>query len=491
MSTENKTNPPNYFDAKEFRKLGHEIVDLLADQIHQPNSRVLDYKNPDELFSDWRASVGKVVGSTDSSLIPMLEKVLGQSIRLHHPRYMGHQISPVAPVSALSGLMVDLLNNGMGVYEMGMAGTALERLVIEFTGQQFGFDERCGGVLTSGGSLGNLTALLTARNVKSEEAVSRGETDRTLQPALMVSENAHYCVKRATQVMGWGEEGVIKVPVNDRFQMDVGQLNALFARAKESGKNVIAVVGSACSTATGSYDNLNAIGEFCRQRNLWFHVDGAHGAAAAFSPKYRSLLSGIELADSVVLDYHKLLLTPALTTALVFRNADHNYRTFTQKADYLFAKGEVDRNWQDVALRSFECTKLMMSLKVFSIYHAFGLTAWESNVTYLYDLARAFAEMIRSRERLQLLVYPESNIVCYRFLADRDNEPLNNQINLAIRDQILRDGDFYIVQTIVDGRQWLRSTLGSATTKHSDLLAVLDAIDSIGDRMVRDVGKEL
>lgn len=477
-------NSPDYFNPDEFRRLGYELVDLMADQLKNPNGQVLDHRDPNELYSEWRSDYFGQASIQDPSLSGLAKRVIEHSIRLHHPNYMGHQISPVAHVSALSSLVVDLLNNGMGVYEMGMAGTVLERLVVEMTGQQFGFGDQCGGVLTSGGSLGNLTALLTARNVKTETNDRNADVKNNTRPALMVSESAHYCVQRAAQVMGWGEEGVIKVPVNEQFQMDVSKLERLLNEATDSGFQVIAVVGSACSTATGSYDDLAAIGKFCNEHDLWFHVDGAHGAAAAFSPKYRSLLNGIETADSVVMDYHKLLLTPALTTALVFRNPDHNYQTFTQKAEYLFSKDSAVRPWQDVALRSFECTKLMMSLKVFSIYHCYRLSAWEHNVTQLYDLAQRFAEMIRKRDRIQLLLTPESNIVCYRFLADEHDQELNDRINSQIRKQILASGEFYIVQTEINKNIWLRSTLGNALTGEANLAALLDSIETTGDRLL-------
>jgi L-2,4-diaminobutyrate decarboxylase len=474
---------PAYFDADAFRSLGHELVDLLADQFENHTGKVLDFKTSDELYAQWQSDYFEN-DNANSSLPAMFERVIGNSIRLHHPNYMGHQISPVAHVSALASLVADTMNNGMGVYEMGMAGTVLERLVIELTGRQFGFGDRCGGVLTSGGSLGNLTALLTAQNIVIDSISTNADDNHKLRPALMVSENAHYCVQRAVKIMGWGDSGVIKVPVNEHFQMDVSQLDRMLSDATESGLQVIAIVGSACSTATGSYDDLAAIGEFCDTHDLWFHVDGAHGAAAAFAPKYRSLIRGIELADSVVLDYHKLLLTPALTTALVFRNVGHNYQTFSQKAEYLFAEDGANRPWQDVAMRSFECTKLMMSLKVFSIYHSYRLTAWEQNVTAVYDLARKFAAMIQQRDGLQLLVTPESNIVCYRFLADAQDRELNNRINAAIRKQVLTDGDFYIVQTEVNQNIWLRSTLGNAKTSESNLTALMDSIERIGNSLL-------
>lgn len=469
----------DYFDTNLFRQQGRELIDLLTEFLQQssgnaktpPAEQVLKFRNEDDVYAAWKSA-----RPGETPLSDVFRQVFRQSIRLHHPRFLGHQISPPAVVSALSGLVADVLNNGMGVYEMGMAGTALERVVVEMVAEQFGMGNSAGGFLTSGGSLGNLTALLCARNSKIPEIAIDGHAGPL--PAVLVSGQAHYCVQRAATIMGWGKGGIVTVPANQRFQMDVAQLPGRLKQAQEDNRKVIAVIGSACSTATGAYDDLKAIGEFCQANDLWFHVDGAHGAAAAFSGKYRSLVDGIEMADSVVMDFHKLLLTPALTTAVVFRNGRDAYRTFSQKADYLFQEDEHDTQWHNIALRSFECTKLMMSLKVFSILAQHGFQAWDQNVTRLYDLARTLARLGSERKDVEVLVEPESSIVCYRYLPA--DQSASNRVNAKIRERLLQAGRFYIVQTVIDGVHWLRTTVGSVNTTEHELNELLSEVVALG-----------
>ena len=470
---------PDYFDIDQFRKQGHALIDRLADfasqsmgQGQQLAERVIEFRDPAELLDEWK-------NSPATSFNQLIERVLEQSIRLKHPRYIGHQISPTEFHASLAGLVSDFLNNGMGVYEMGMAGTTLERLVVEHTAQQLGMPKEAGGVLTSGGSLGNLTALLAAR-VKSQPDVNINGQQQPM--AVMVSQQAHYCVQRAATIMGWGQDGVITVPTNDQFGMDVQQLPRLLDSAKQSGRNVIAVVGSACTTATGSYDDLRGIGEFCQANDLWFHVDGAHGTAAAFSLKYKHLVDGIQMADSVVLDYHKLLLTPALATALIFRDAKNSFATFQQKADYLFEPDSPDQPWHNLALRTFECTKLMMGLKIYSILTVHGTKAWDANVTRLFDLSRQMYDLIEQQPNVQAIAKPQSNIICYRYFDSQLSDTTLNKINNDIRESLLQTGKFYIVKTTVDDTVWLRSTIGSATTTVDDLQELLNTIVQLGQQ---------
>ena len=189
---------------------------------------------------------------------------------------------------------------------MGMAGTAMERHVIGQCSELFGWDRHLAdGFLTSGGTLGNLTALLAARATKSSACDWEEGSHRQL--AVMVSDQAHYCIDRAARIMGWGDTGIIRVPTDGQFRMQTEKLKALYDEAISDGIDVIAVVGSACSTSTGSFDDLKAIGRFCKDQHLWFHVDGAHGCAVAFSDLHRELIEGIETADSVVIDFHKIV----------------------------------------------------------------------------------------------------------------------------------------------------------------------------------------
>ncbi len=458
------------YNSETFRKSGHELIDLLADHLataQQGNIPVLPWETPDNQFDFWEK-----YDLEDKNTTTLFKDIIERSISLNHPRYMGHQISPVAPVTALASLVAAFMNNGMGVYEMGPASTAIEKVVIKFFAEAIGYEANADGFMTSGGTLANLTALLAARSVHARTDVwQAGHSGQKL--AIMVSAEAHYCVDRAARIMGFGEEGILKIETNERFQMNIESLDNQFEQATKKGFQVIAIVGSACTTSTGSYDDLEAIADFAERREIWFHVDGAHGGAAIFSEKYKSLTRGIHRADSVVIDCHKMLMTPAIATALVFKSSQDAYKTFNQKAQYLW-KEAAEEEWYNLAKRTFECTKEMMSIKFFCLMQLYGKQGFAEFVETLYDLGKTFAKLIKKRPQLELVTEPECNIVCFRVYNPELDRAENNRINSRIRQEIIESGKFYIVQTTLQNTVYLRTTLMNPFTSAHDLESLLN-----------------
>lgn len=470
------TNLQQAFSPESFRQNAHNLVDLLADYLeashNQTLTSVIPYQEPDEALAFWQADYEQEKGDIND----FFRKTIEKSTHLHHPRYMGHQVTPPLPITAMAGMLTNLLNNGMAVYEMGLVSNPLERILSEVLAKRIGFDKNASGLLTSGGTLANLTALLAARAAKTDV----WEEGNTQKLAVMVSEEAHYCIDRAARIMGMGSEGIIKVPTNDKLQIRTDLLEKYYQDAIEKGFKVICIIGSACSTSTGSYDNLEEIASFAQKYQLWFHTDGAHGGAVIFSEKYKHKVKGLEQADSVVIDWHKMLMTPALATALIFKRDEDAFKTFQQKAQYLWAN-QHSKDWFNSGKRTFECTKLMMSVKIYSILKAHGEQIFSENVDYLYDLGRTFAEMVKSRPNFELAVEPESNIVCFR-LNNAITKDLN-ELNSAIRKQLLEDGKFYIVQTSLRENVYLRVSLMNPLTTETDLNALLDEVENIGTQI--------
>lgn len=466
------------YNAESFRKEGHKLIDLLAGhlaKISNGEGKVLNWKTPDDQLKFWEEHIG-----SDHSLTDFFADVLDNSIAIHNPKYIGHQVGATAPVAALADLLGAMTNNGMAIYEMGAAGTAMEKFVTGILCRQVGFGDNADGFITSGGTLANLTALLAARKAMSERDVWQDGHKEKL--GVMVSTEAHYCIDRSLRIMGFGEEGIIKVPVDEMFRVNTGSMEQYLRKAAEEGIKVIAFAASAPSTATGIYDDLVEIGQFCQNHNLWFHVDGAHGGAAIFSSKYRNLLNGIEIADSVVIDAHKMMMAPVLTTFLLFKNKVNSYATFHQKAKYLF-DSQHDEEWYNYARRTFECTKLMMSLKFYSIIKAHGLRIFDEYVTRQYDLGSSFAEIICQHPEFELFIPPDSNIVCFRYIREGLSENGLSDLNARLRQQILENGDFYIVQTQLKGATWLRVSIMSPFTEVSTLSELLDYIVDLADHI--------
>jgi L-2,4-diaminobutyrate decarboxylase len=471
------------FNPETFQQQGHQLVDMLSTYFAQvqEGTGISPFKHyhPDELVDFWQK---KLEQKPTEDLSTFFEEVIHQNIHTPHPQYMGHQVAATLPVNALADFLGAALNSGLGVYEMGSPIVAMERVVIKNLAKVLGYTEQADGVLTSGGTLGNLTALLTARHLKLPGDSWKEGTSASQKPALMVSEAAHYCVDRAAKVMGWGEEGIIKIPVDAQYCIRHDLLPQYLAEAKAQGKIVIAVVGNACSTSTGSYDNLEAIADFCETNDLWMHVDGAHGASVAFSDKYRPLIKGIERADSIVLDFHKMLLTSALTTALVYKNGNDAYRTFAQQASYLWADDQ-ETEWHNLGKRTFECTKVAMSLRIFMIWQTYGSAIFGEHVTYLYDLGHLFGEILEESKDFEMPISPQSNIVCFRYVPDvsLSTEQLN-QLNRHIRQSIIEEGDFYIVQTLLNGKVYLRVTLMSPFSTEKHLMALLEKVKKVANQ---------
>lgn len=482
-------NLQDAFSPTAFRRQGHQVVDFLADklteamkgsgqsvnELTEPESSYQEIKNLYQAFQNHLGS-----GNHENQIVELFDQVHQRSIRLHNPRYMGHQISPTLPVACLASMMGDLLNNGMGVFEMGVAGTAIERFVIKSLAAKLGFGQEADGYITSGGTLGNLTALLAARRAKASSNVWKDGTAK--QFAVMVSDQAHYCIDKAVRVMGWGDEGIILIESDNDFRMKTETLPTQLQVANDKGIEVVAVIGSACSTATGSFDDLIAIGEFCERNGLWFHVDGAHGAATIYSSEFRHLLKGIDVADSVTMDFHKLLMTPALATALVFKEEKFAAQNFSQKADYLWNESEELNQWHDLAKRTFECTKSMVGFKVFTIMAMHGEAIFDENVTAVYKSARRFASLIKQQPDFELATEPQSNILCFRHIPSGDTDGLadgTNELNAKIRAELINQGDFYIVQTKIAGETWLRTTIANAFTSDEHFQQLITTIRSL------------
>jgi len=298
----------------------------------------------------------------------------------------------------------------------------------------------------------------------------------------MVSEEAHYCVDRAAKIMGLGEKGIIKIPVTKNFQMDTTLLEARFQEASNEGIKIFAIIGSAPSTATGIYDDLVSIGNFAKEHQLWFHVDGAHGGATIFSPKYRYTVKGIEQADSVVIDGHKMMMMPTITTALLYKEGHQTLKTFSQKADYLLTQSNHE-DWYNSGKKTFECTKNMMSIHWYTLLKVYGEELFDQYVTTLYDLGHRFAEIIKGDSNFELAVQPVSNIVCFRYIEIDLKDHQLNSLNKSIRQTLLEDGEFYIVQTSLRGIHYLRTTIMNPFTSEEHLKKLLEKIKKMANTL--------
>ncbi|QLG43959.1 pyridoxal phosphate-dependent decarboxylase family protein [Costertonia aggregata] len=463
----------------DFRKRGHQLVDELADhledKLQEKSRKAIQWNEPDTELEFWNDFLQNGNKNT------LFSQITQRTTYVHHPKYIGHQVSPTAPITALTGMISALLNNGMAVYEMGMAPSAIERVITDWLCEKIGFEKKSSGFLTSGGTLANLTALLSARKaIIADDIWNEGHSENL---GIIVSEEAHYCVDRAAKIMGLGEKGIIKIPATEGFQMNTLLLEEAFQKITDKGIKIFAIVGSAPSTATGIYDNLTEINDFAKKKDLWFHVDGAHGGAAIFSKKHKHTLEGIDKADSVVIDGHKMMMMPTITTALLFKDGKNATATFSQKADYLLTQYDHE-DWYNSGKKTFECTKTMMSIHWYAMLKFYGEDIFEAYVTHLYDMGHLFGNIVENDPYFEIATKPVSNIVCFRFVKPTLDIDTANTLNEKIRRILLEDGEYYIVQTKLRGVHYLRCTIMNPFTTEKHLKSLLEKIKNIADGLI-------
>ncbi len=415
-------------------------------------------------------------GLTGRSLASFMNRYLQSATRLHHPAYMAHQVAVPHPSGALAALVDGFTNNAMAIYEMGPAAAAIEFWVLNWMIAKIGWApmpyprdtatprEHAGGVLTHGGSLANLTALLAARGRTAPDAWDHG-TPSDL--ALLVPPESHYSIARAGAILGLGSSCVLALDVDGEGRIIPERIPALLARVREDGRRPMALVANACSTALGLYDRLGEIGRICAEHGVWFHVDGAHGASALLSPRTRPLLDGIELADSVVWDAHKLLRTPTLCAAVLLRDARLLDGAFRQEASYLFH--DKAQPGVDFIHRTVECTKAGLGLRFYAVLGALGERGLAEYVERQFDLAREAQAWISGLPDFESPFAPQANILCFRIRGGDD-------VQLAVRDALIAEGSFHLSTAEAGGRRYLRATFMNPDTTMGDVKAMIEKV---------------
>src|SRR2546423_9525820 len=308
-------------------------------------------------------------GRSIEGVIDRLEKqVIADANKYYHPMYMGHQTSAPLPIGIWMESIIGALNQSLAVWEMSPTASMIEHQVVAWLGGLAGYGTGSGGTMTSGGTEANFTALLAARNAALPNAWEHGIGADP--PLVVYGEHAHYAVTRAIGQLGMGRRSGISIPSRD-YKINVDLLVAALDRLREEGKRVMAVVATAGTTATGSFDDLETIGAACEERGIWLHVDGAHGASAVLSANPPPAINGLRYSRSLAWDPHKMMLLPLAAGMVLTRDEGDLERAFAQQAPYLVHGGKSTRII-DQGIRSFQRSRRADVLKLWAVIQRVG-----------------------------------------------------------------------------------------------------------------------
>ena len=418
------------------------------------------------------------------------EQVLPDVNRLYHPMYIGHQVSAPLPAAIWTDAIVSAVNNSLAVAEMSPAFTAIEGRVVRWMCDLVGFGKAAGGTLTSGGTEATFAALLAARAALLPDAWELGVAADGTGPVVLCGEHAHYAVARAVGQMGLGTRNLVLLPSRD-YRMDVDALSRALDEQRRAGRPVMAVVATAGSTATGAFDDLEAIADLCERHGTWLHVDGAHGASALLSDAHRHRMRGIARARSLAWDPHKMMLLPLSAGVVLVREERELERAFAQRAPYLFHGDEGERI-VDQGVRSFQCSRRADALKVWVALQRYGA----AGIGALYDgLCARAAELhalLEARDDFETLHAPESNILCFRWTGGRSSgavptdDAALDRVNRELREAYNRSGAGWITATVLGGRRVLRVTVMNPRTGRAELERLVEGLSALGSSIARE-----
>jgi aromatic-L-amino-acid decarboxylase len=411
-----------------------------------------------------------------------------------HPRFFGYVASPSTPVGAFADLFASALNQNVTSWRSAPAATLIEKTVVRWLSTLIGYRKDAHGLLTSGGSMANLSALMVAHRSRAQAAeVSRRGLWGTSEPMMIyASDQVHLSIPKAADILGIGRDQVRLVQTDARFRLDVRDLREhLEADYSRGGLVPFCIVANAGTVNTGAVDPLADVARVAEEYGLWFHVDGAYGAPGALDERKRPLFDGIERADSVSLDPHKWLYAPVDCGCVLFGDREAAKRAFmTVEADYIKVHEEADDESYAFWDYGIELSRRFRALKIWMMLKYYGTRRVAAAISEDNELAAYFAERVREASDFELLAPVELSICCFRYVPHGLREHLVeakgaerarlcaelDQLNARIMHSVQRGGRAYLSNVTLRGSYGLRACIVNFRTTRDDIERTLDIV---------------
>ncbi|MFD2767931.1 pyridoxal phosphate-dependent decarboxylase family protein [Micromonospora eburnea] len=411
-----------------------------------------------------------------------LESVyLRDAVWFHHPRYLAHLNCPVAIPALLGEAVLSAVNSSLDTWDQSAGGTLIERRLIDWTADRIGLGPTADGVFTSGGTQSNLHAMLLARE-EAVAAVPRPREELLPRLCILTSEAGHFSVQKSAKLLGLARDAVVTVDTDPDRRMRTTALAHEIARCRRDGRLVMAVVATAGTTDFGTIDPLPAVAELCRAAGVWLHVDAAYGCGLLVSPTRRHLLTGIERADSVTVDFHKSFFQPVSSSALLVRDRAV-LRHATYHADYLNPERMAEQRIPNQVDKSLQTTRRFDALKLWLTLRIMGPDAIGALFDEVLDLAADAWRLLAADPRFEVVTRSQLSTVVFRYLPAEHH--LADDANLYAREALAASGAALVAGTRVDGAHYLKLTLLNPETTVDDIAHVLDLVAAHASRYVQ------
>ena len=479
---------PADLSPRDFRKIGHDLVDRVADFLSElPDKPVAPALSPREMHA--------LLGTTDrvpkkgekASRIAKhaARLVLNNSTLNGHPRFFGYITSSASPIGALADMIAASANPNCGAWALSPIASEIEKQTVRWIADLIRYPAECGGLLVSGGNMANMVCLIAAVRAQADWDVRALGVSAGNSLRIYASSEVHTWLQKGADICGLGTNAFRPVPVDDTLAMDLKALERLIAEDRKAGHRPAIVIGTAGSVSTGAIDPLPQIAALCKRENLWFHVDGAYGAPAAVLPDAPGALKALSLADSVAVDPHKWLYAPIEAGCALVRDPEKLRGAFSFHPPYYRFEGDAEDpptnfyEWGPQNSRGFRALKVWMTIR------QVGRDGYVRMIRDDIALAREMCDVASKEKELEVLTHSLS-ITTFRYVpAHLSREAADhlaplNALNAAILEKLQKDGRVYPSNAVISGRFAIRACIVNFRTNSRDVKALVKATVAAG-----------
>ncbi len=478
----------------EFRELGYRVIDMISDYYESlDDAPVFPSRSSKEVAAFFDEPLPQDGQDPGTILEEWTAKILPNTTHLGSPRYFGFVNGSGTMIATLAEALAASVNMNAGAWKPAPAATEIERRTIAWLAELIGYPTTCGGFFTSGGTMANFTAILTAlRNVAPYDTTGQGlqSEEREGRFTIYMSDHeGHVSITRVADMLNLGRQAVRRVPSKDDLTMDAGALRDLLDEDVARGDIPFCVVAQVGSINTGAIDPLREIGQICLERGIWFHADGASGAYGAMIPEKRPKYVGLEMADSITMDPHKWLFVPYECGCVLVRNPEKLRRAFSMTAPYLRGTLPTEYTGLDYLEYGPQMSRGFRALKVWMSLKHYGADGYRRLLTQSVRCAEHLDRLVRAADDFEALHEPNLFIYSFRYApqryrtsgrVDEKDEAYLDELNQRIADEIQAGGTAFVMTSRLRDRVVLRLSICSHRTTLEDISAVFDRLGEIG-----------
>jgi aromatic-L-amino-acid decarboxylase len=460
-------------DPTEQERLIGRVIAYASDYLDNIASAPVYALPPDKGRGLYASPITEEGIDIDQTLALLDENVDSIGINTTSGRYLGYIPGGGLFHAALGDYLAAVTNQYAGLFFASPGAVRIENMLLRWMADLVGYPDDAAGNLSSGGSIANLTAIVTARD-------SCGINPETISKSVVyVTEHVHHCIDKALRVAGLSNCIRRVVQVDEGYRMVPAALANAIEVDKHAGLQPWLIVASAGTTNTGSVDPLAQIAEIAASHELWFHVDGAYGALFALCPEGQAILGGMDRSDSIVLDPHKALFLPYGSGAVLVKDRAKLYAAFSAHADYLQDTLDAVEELSSADL-SPELTRHFRGLRLWLPLKVLGVAPFRAALSEKIHLARYFYERIQAIDGFEVGPYPDLSVVTYRYLPKRgDPDAFNQRLMEAVQDE----GRIFVSSTRVDEAYVLRAAIVSFRTHLDDVEEALDVLSQTAKQL--------